>query len=1394
MSADHKKNRRRSRRQAHRALRNALFQRSLRFESLEDRRLLAVIPGVNLTSGEQLYTYTLAMATTAEFTGAVGGKAATQTFLNQFVAELNKLFEREVALTFQLHADNDRLIFENAATDGYTNGSVSTMIDENTPNINQALNGDANNSSGYDLGHVLGIGSDGGLAGIGTKASGASDLFSATVSSETVTLVAHEIGHQLNAPHSFNGTAGGCAERSPIGAFEPGSGSTIMAYQGTCDTDDLPAETGDDTYFHASSFDEMVGYLASQTNRGTKTATGNNLPTVNAGSDYTIPASTAFTLTATASDSDVGDTLTYGWEQIDGGGSATEILQGQAFTVNGNPATPNNTLNELDQTTTDYVAGDEISITGTNPDGSSVSGTYTYQAGDTLAALIDGQFIDDAIRTSFHDQDNFLTTNVSLDADGRITIEDLQARSASLSLTLQNDGGSTGTTTFGSFQLLVDGKDDPGGVHVPIANANDRVGPLFRSFVATDGPSRTFPRLSDILANTDPAQNKNEHLPTQARELNFRVTVRDNHTFNAKTVHGIRSDDTKLTVVNTGAPFQVTTWNTTGQQITGGSQQTISWDIAGTTGSGINTDTVDILLSVDGGQTFPITLASQTANDSSEQVTIPNVSHSQARLKIQADPNQNVFFDINDFDFAINRDPNKAGFSVAPSGGSTIVGEGGLAPVTDTYTIELTQAPTAAVQFTITADAQTEVSLDGTTFAATQTLTFASGDNSPKTVTVRAANDATVEGVHMSEIRTRLSASTDPNYDPSKFPEEFINAVVADDEDVPLIGVDFDRFAGQNPTNWTQTDGFYATQTFTDMTREDGVSTNTDLSFTAVTPSGFAASTGGTFDTGTVPQHSPQIEGVEATTEWQDVAKVDAVWSDLKANAQYRVYTFVVGKTEADQRITITGSGIDDPTPFDQNPTTSSALFVNEQAGSSASNLMAYAKSVTSTSDGKVNIKIERNTATSVFLSGLAIQEVAAAPSGFTVAEAGGNTSVSESGTTDTFTVVLDAQPISNVVLNVSSGDTGEATVSPGTMTFTPGNWDTPQTVTVTGADDNLVDGTQTTTVTVSVDDAQSDDNFDGLSQTVSAQTTDNDTAGLTIAQTDGSTQVAESGTTDTFTVVLDAEPGSDVVVSINSGDTDEATVSPGTLTFTPGNWDTPQTLTVTGADDDLNDGTQTTTITVSVVDAQSDDHFDALGDETISVTTTDDEYHGWQNQTNQFDVDGEGHVVAQDVLIIINYLNSHPDSALPVPPESPPPYYDINDDGHCTAQDVLLVINHINSQPPGSGEGEAFQSSVSSFPVELPLHPARGTTSSDPTHRVASTPAMENGDVSAHDELAASIVAAARARDDEMVSDADSAQQAVANAVWDDGAVEELNPVLMELDAVLARIVTEFV
>ena len=227
----------------------------------------------------------------------------------------------------------------------------------------------------------------------------------------------------------------------------------------------------------------------------------------------------------------------------------------------------------------------------------------------------------------------------------------------------------------------------------------------------------------------------------------------------------------------------------------------------------------------------------------------------------------------------------------------------------------------------------------------------------------------------------------------------------------------------------------------------------------------------------------------------------------------------------------------------------------------------------------------------------------------FLPSETAGDTTVDESGTTDTFDVVLSRQPVTNVVIDVTSGDTGEATVDLASLTFTPANWNQPQTVTVTGVDDPTLDGDQTSTITLSVDDANSDDAFDSLpDDTISVTTTDDDVASFSFAITGPGTTVDESGTTDTFDVVLDRQPLTNVAIDVASGDTGEATVDMGSLTFTPANWDLAQTVTVTGVDDPTLDGDQTTTVTLSIDDTNSNDAFDALADQTLSVTTTDDD------------------------------------------------------------------------------------------------------------------------------------------------------------------------------------------
>ena len=245
----------------------------------------------------------------------------------------------------------------------------------------------------------------------------------------------------------------------------------------------------------------------------------------------------------------------------------------------------------------------------------------------------------------------------------------------------------------------------------------------------------------------------------------------------------------------------------------------------------------------------------------------------------------------------------------------------------------------------------------------------------------------------------------------------------------------------------------------------------------------------------------------------------------------------------------------------------------------------------------------------SVYTQGAATLRVQIPPGDFAVTISGGSTAVGETGTTDTFSVVLTLQPTANVVLNVVSADTSEVTINPGALTFTSANWNIPQTVTVTGVDDITVDGSQTTSVIVSVNAAISDDFFDvAPAQTVTVTTADNDVAGFTITASGGTTNVPENGTPDTFSVILTGQPLSPVTLSVVSNDITETAVNPASLLFTTANWNIAQTVTVFGINDGVADGTITSTITVSVSDAFSNNFFDPVADQNVTVTTFDND------------------------------------------------------------------------------------------------------------------------------------------------------------------------------------------
>jgi hypothetical protein len=175
-------------------------------------------------------------------------------------------------------------------------------------------------------------------------------------------------------------------------------------------------------------------------------------------------------------------------------------------------------------------------------------------------------------------------------------------------------------------------------------SATSTTGPVFRVYNDSTLPVRAFPALATILAGQ--TTSTWEALPSVARDLNFRFTVRDNHVGGGNN----KSDEMKVTVSAAAGPFVVTQPNT---NLTWGAatQQTITWDVASTNAAPVNCANVKISLSTDGGITFNTVLAASTPNDGSQLVTLPNVSSTQCRIKVEAVGN--IFFDISNANFTI---------------------------------------------------------------------------------------------------------------------------------------------------------------------------------------------------------------------------------------------------------------------------------------------------------------------------------------------------------------------------------------------------------------------------------------------------------------------------------------------------------------------------------------------------------------------------------------------------------------------------------------------------------------------------------------------------------------------------------------------------------------------
>ncbi len=288
---------------------------------------LAVSPPVPepaaLVSGATSREYRLALSCTGEYAqAATGSSTPTKAqVLSQMMTTMNRvngIYEKEFAAHFTIISNTDTLIFLDGPTDPFTNNSASALISEN-----QSVTDLRIGTPDYDIGHVFSTGG-GGLASLGVlcnkvnKARGVTGSPNPIGDAFDIDYVAHEMGHQLNAEHTFNAATGSCSGNGvPSQAYEPGSGSTIMAYAGICGSSNN-LQSNSDAYFHTASLRVITTFLANRT-CGSNLPTGNLPPIVpSVAADYSIPYLTPFEIEAPIATSGNGTSaIKYCWEEYD---------------------------------------------------------------------------------------------------------------------------------------------------------------------------------------------------------------------------------------------------------------------------------------------------------------------------------------------------------------------------------------------------------------------------------------------------------------------------------------------------------------------------------------------------------------------------------------------------------------------------------------------------------------------------------------------------------------------------------------------------------------------------------------------------------------------------------------------------------------------------------------------------------------------------------------------------------------------------------------------------------------------------------------------------------------------------------------------------------------------
>jgi subtilisin-like proprotein convertase family protein len=263
-----------------------------------------------LVNDQLLRKYRIAVSATGEYTQYHGGSVPDAlAAINATLTRVNEVFETDLAITLELVANTDQVIFTNATTDPY-----GSNLNTEVQNTLSSMIGEA----GYDVGHLFHRASDSGNAGFiasvckdNQKGSGFSSAQIPEGDVFDLDFVAHELGHQFGANHTWSFESEGTEVQA-----EPGSGSTIMGYAGIVEGENVQPH-GDD-YFHYFSILQITDYVKTVSCTEAISLT-NNPPAIVPSGDFIIPKGTAFVLTGDASDPDATDVLTYAWEQTDSG-------------------------------------------------------------------------------------------------------------------------------------------------------------------------------------------------------------------------------------------------------------------------------------------------------------------------------------------------------------------------------------------------------------------------------------------------------------------------------------------------------------------------------------------------------------------------------------------------------------------------------------------------------------------------------------------------------------------------------------------------------------------------------------------------------------------------------------------------------------------------------------------------------------------------------------------------------------------------------------------------------------------------------------------------------------------------------------------------------------------